>query len=93
MVLIDRNKLIMYIADCRLSESISYEEAEMIIDFLINAPVVEKRVKGKWENRHIAPHCSNCGEEAITEWNETGGAWIMTPYCPFCGADMRGEEE
>ena len=37
--------------------------------------------------------CSICGEEAITEWNETGGAWVMTPYCPFCGAEMEMDED
>lgn len=36
----------------------------------------------------IDKKCSICGEEAIIEWNETGGAWIMTPYCPWCGAEM-----
>lgn len=37
--------------------------------------------------------CSECGAEAITEWNETGGAWVMTPFCPFCGAEMEMEEQ
>ena len=37
--------------------------------------------------------CSECGAEAITEWNETGGAWVMTPFCPFCGTDMEMEEQ
>ena len=41
--------------------------------------------KGKWENGF----CSICGEEAITEWNETGGELIESNFCPNCGADMR----
>lgn len=34
------------------------------------------------------PTCSVCGIEAIIEKNDTDGAWIMTPFCPFCGARM-----
>ena len=51
-------------------------------------PTIESRPTGRWEDWHGAPHCSNCGEEAITEWNTTGGEWIKTPFCPFCGAKM-----
>lgn len=46
---------------------------------------------GTWINCH----CSVCGEEAIIAQNDTGGAWIMTPYCPFCGArlEYHGRED
>lgn len=44
--------------------------------------------KGKWENGF----CSLCGEEAITEWNETGGEVIYTNFCPNCGAKMERRE-
>ena len=40
MELIDRNKLIMHVADCKLSESITWEQAELVTDFLLNAPTV-----------------------------------------------------
>lgn len=43
--------------------------------------------KGKWENGF----CSVCGEEAITEWNETGGELIESNFCPHCGAKMDKE--
>lgn len=37
----------------------------------------------KWddESRHF---CSNCNQS--NHWDEV-------PYCPWCGADMRGEED
>lgn len=49
----------------------------------------KERKKGKW----IDGFCSECHEEAITEWNECGGEYALTRYCPNCGAEMRGEEE
>lgn len=87
MRLIDADKLIMYIADCKLSEIITWEQAEVATDFLMNAPTVENRPKGKWDasvNGTDYRVCSKCGYErhAGTKYN----------YCPICGADMRGEE-
>ena len=37
--------------------------------------------------------CSECGAEALLMPNETGGAWVMTPFCPFCGAEMEMDED
>lgn len=58
---------------------------------LIDAPTVDAEPirHGHWIDDC---RCSECGAEAITEWNETGGAWVMTPFCPFCGAEMEMEE-
>ena len=65
---------------------------QIVID---NAPTADVRenVKGEW--KEVAEsglcdlrRCSNCGHiEAV-------GLEIITPkpnYCPYCGADMRGE--
>ena len=41
--------------------------------------VTPQRPKGKW----IHNNCSICGY-SVNPWNNT-------PYCPNCGADMRGE--
>lgn len=65
---------------------------QSVIDNIPTADVREN-VKGEWEE--IAEsglcdlrRCSNCGHiEAV-------GLETITPkpnYCPFCGADMRGE--
>lgn len=43
-------------------------------------PVTPSRPKGKW----IDDNCSICGY-GVKPWNNT-------PYCPNCGADMRGED-
>lgn len=97
MRLIDVDKLIMYVADCKLSESITWEVAELITDFLRNAPIIESRPKGKWEeatmnfanNKYINAifgqgyYCSNCGMYMPN---------TKTNFCANCGADMRGKE-
>lgn len=65
-------------------------------DFVIDArskikslpPVNPQEPKeGHW----IGHFCSECGEEAITEWNETGGELCLSNYCPNCGARMKSE--
>ena len=44
-----------------------------------------KQVEGEWGfDCRYGYFCTNCGEEA--EEDET------TPYCPFCGARMKGGE-
>ena len=69
------------------------------MEFVKQAPSAEpERKKGEWvkdEHTYSGPNtynyvCSACG--AI------GGSWLrdlpknlMYPFCPFCGADMRGE--
>ena len=32
-------------------------------------------------------YCSNCGNRAEVDLY---GEWILSDYCPWCGADMRG---
>lgn len=61
-----------------------FEDACIAIE---NAPTIEERKKGKWINGF----CSECGEEAVTEWNDCGGELLLTRFCPECGADMRGK--
>lgn len=50
---------------------------------------LSERKTGQWVNGF----CSICGKEAVTEWNENGGERLETDFCPFCGADMRGDGE
>lgn len=49
---------------------------------LKSLPSAERR--GRWDNGF----CSVCGEEALTEWNDTGGEYAFTTFCPNCGAKM-----
>ena len=53
------------------------------VRFAVKAPVRA----GMWVNGFS----TFCGEEAITEWNETGGEHVYTNFCPNCGAHMDRE--
>lgn len=61
---------------------------------MMDAPTVEERKTGKWiplistsdEKHHewCGYQCSICGERTLR--------LMQHNYCPFCGADMRGEQ-
>ena len=55
---------------------------EKDVKALNSLPSAERH--GKWDNGF----CSMCGEEALTEWNDTGGEYAFTKFCPNCGAKM-----
>lgn len=57
----------------------AFEEVADMIDGTPTADVVERK-NGKWI---VYYECPKCGE--ITK--------DFTEYCPFCNADLRGEEE
>lgn len=52
--------------------------------------IESERKTGKWEqdNPFTKPRCSECGEPCF---GLHGFDYTLTPYCPNCGADMRGE--
>ena len=79
MRLIDADELI---------ESFSWSEVcrlsiKEIIKIIREAPTIEERTKGKWILDSIGCYCSECKKHPD----------VTTDYCPFCGADMRGEKD
>ena len=46
-----------------------------------------ERKCGIWDENQ---RCSVCGEEAFSINTDTGGVWMLSDFCPFCGADLRG---
>ena len=62
---------------------------KLIDAVLFEFPTVEERKTGKWEqdNPFTKPRCSECGEPCF---GLHGFDYTLTPYCPNCGADMRG---
>ena len=58
----------------------SKEFVRKLIDYVADTPTIEpERKKGKW----IDLKCDQCGQVDTSKPN----------FCPYCGADMRGEEE
>lgn len=64
-----------------------FEADTTSLDMAIEALSAQK--EGRWIN----VFCSECGHEAITEWNDCGGEMLLSNFCPNCGADMRREEQ
>lgn len=53
-----------------------------------------QRIKGRWERKESDLswwyECSECGESPLFDPYEHE---VRTPFCPFCGSDMRGDED
>lgn len=61
-----------------------------IADAIKNGTPYEERPKGKWievDNGLVSGRCSLCGWEAVIMETDV----CCMPFCPNCGADMRGD--
>lgn len=56
------------------------------------APVKHGHWIEEYDCGYITPHCSECGETALTK-EETSYDYVYSSYCPRCGAKMGGEGE
>lgn len=59
-----------------------------------NAPTIKERKKGKWINAECkdgttAHKCSEC--KRLVGYSVSSLTWFN--FCPWCGAEMRGEED
>ena len=71
--------------EMREDEMDFYKACHLAKKIITNMPCAQpERKKGKW----IDGFCSECHQEAITEWNDRGGEYALTRYCPYCGAKM-----
>lgn len=86
------------------SDENDYDELVAFADAIAEQEIMElpERKKGKWIKKpefcgddvsgFIDNHfsCSECKKEAeINSW----GFYILSDFCPNCGADMRGEHD
>lgn len=55
-------------------------------------PVKHGHWISEYDCGYITPHCSECGETALTK-EETSYDYVYSSYCPHCGAKMGGEVE
>ena len=61
-----------------------------IIDIELAQTVKPERKKGEWNNYKDEHSCSVCHSVVIQEnWDDD----IRYDFCPYCGAEMRGEDE
>lgn len=57
-----------------------------ILDAVKNGTVVSERPKGEWKSDgHGHIYCTACNQTNVSMWK--------SPFCPSCGADMRGGKE
>jgi len=72
-----------------------YETPKLLSE---DADVIEKlsgeRKNGEWlevfNGFETIYHCSKCSEEPLTKYG-TMHDYVLSEFCPNCGADMRGE--
>ena len=68
------------------------------MDFVLNkiddAPTIEERKTGKWIKEYWnGEHTRKCSACNITQTVTTYRGKVNFKYCPYCGADMRGEQD
>ena len=51
------------------------------------APVRHGHWVSEYDCEYITPHCSECGETALTK-EETSYDYVYSSYCPNCGAKL-----
>ena len=71
------------------------DEIDNCIAELVNTP--SARNHGHWIDCKVSGHlkCSECGDKAPSMFDanrEEYDEWY-SPFCPNCGADMRGEDD
>ena len=71
-------KLVRYDDDSHYVPYVHYDDMVHAIKAL---PSVQK--KGHWIDEKTSYSCSECHR----------GCWVNSNYCPWCGADMRGESD
>lgn len=77
-------------------EAIKHAELGKEYEAVEALPTIEERKTGRWIDCTSSEHlqCSECGDRAPIYWDanrQEYDEWF-SPYCPNCGADMRGEE-
>ena len=66
-----------------------------IIEREINAIPSADRPQGEWIDMGDFEQCSVCKGTRLKEFQSYYGkvTWIKTPYCPSCGARMKGADD
>ena len=78
-------------------EKMAYDEALVdAIHEIEQLPPVQPKT-GHWVHDGTACYCSECKKSPHKDYNKwdvfSPGVWILSDFCPHCGADMRGEQD
>lgn len=85
-----------------LAVSALIEDQKTLEQIIDEQPTIEERKKGKWIIRDnpgtgwYRVTCSECGEDVTSTAPCIGffpNAKVIWDFCPYCGADMRGEQD
>ena len=73
---------------------VSAQYASMAINAVRSVPSAD-RPQGEWINMGDFEKCSVCKATRLKEFQSYYGkvTWIKTPYCPQCGARMKGADD
>ena len=61
-------------------------------DKFLVTPVVHGHWIAEYDCGYITPHCSECGETALTK-EETSYDYVYSSYCPRCGGAKMDKTE
>ena len=69
------------------------KELHKVYDKILAIPSAEKQ--GEWIDMGDFEQCSVCKGTHLKEFQSYYGktTWIKTPYCPNCGARMKGADD
>ena len=77
------------------SEGIPYINIDSVRAMLTKAAGAQSVKRGKWVSDKCGMHCSCCNKTPHTEEGQCGCQtvedYILSDFCPNCGADMRNE--
>ena len=92
--LIKRSDAIAEIRKVRTPDVVSHQYAELFISAVCQAPSAD-RPQGEWVDMGDFEQCSVCKGTRLKEFQSYYGkvTWIKTPYCPSCGAKMKGADD
>ena len=68
-----------------------YEPKSTVACECYSEPVLHGHWIEEYDCGYITPHCSECGETALTK-EETSYDYVYSSYCPRCGARMDGND-
>ena len=93
---IDADALKKRVEDSNKSAGLHLEDLRKIRRWINTAPSIDIEPKrGEWIDMSDFEQCSVCKGTHLKEFQSYYGktTWVKTPYCPNCGARMKGADD